>query len=198
MHGPAKFVQILWGPDLLRAVLPEVGSLESRLDFLFPFEDPLLGQVANSLAEEIDSGVADRLLLESLSTVLAIRIAKRFSGDRLPLPTTATGLSRERLRRVLDYVEAHLGEDLSLVALADIACLSPFHFSRCFKQAMCIGPRRYVLQRQVERAKEMIARTNQPLAAVAQAAGFADQSHLTSIFRRETGLTPGRFRTASA
>ena len=80
---------------------------------------------------------------------------------------------------MLDYVEAHLSEDLSLVALADIACLSPFHFSRCFKQAMCIGPRRYVLQRQVERAKEMIARTNQPLAAVAQAAGCARVHWLT-------------------
>ncbi len=195
VHGSASFVQILWDPALLAALLPELGTITLELNFLFPFEDHLLGQIANSLAEEVGSGVADRLLLESLSTALAIRIAKRFAGQ-LPLASTAKGLSQERLRRVLDFVEAHLNEDLSLTSLADIACLSPFHFSRCFKHGMGIGPRHYVMQRRVERAKQIISRTDQPLAIVAQAAGFADQSHLTSIFRRETGLTPGRFRAA--
>jgi AraC-like DNA-binding protein len=97
-----------------------------------------------------------------------------------------------------DYVEAHLGDDLSLTMLAGIACLSPYHFSRSFKQAAGVGPQRYVIQRRVERAKYLLRQTHQPLALIAQETGFGDQSHLTQMFRREIGVTPGRFRAALA
>jgi AraC family transcriptional regulator len=127
---------------------------------------------------------------------LCIRVAQRFVGH-LPLPTTK-GLSPQCLQRVRDYVEGHLDEDLSLTVLADIACLSPYHFSRSFKQATGVGPQRYVIQRRLERAKTLMRRTSRPLAFIAQEAGFADQSHLTSIFHREMGVTPGRFRAALA
>ncbi|HKM74205.1 MAG TPA: helix-turn-helix transcriptional regulator [Stellaceae bacterium] len=65
---------------------------------------------------------------------------------------------------------------------------------RCFKEAAGVGPQRYVIQRRLERAKTLMRRTHQPLALIAQEAGFADQSHLTSIFRREMDMRPGRFR----
>ena len=159
--------------------------------------DPLLSQIVTTLAEEIEGGFADRILIESLGTALCIRIAQRFVGH-LPLPTSNKGLSPERLRRVRDYIEAHLDDDLSLTVLADIACLSPYHFSRSFKEAAGVGPQRYVIRRRLERAKTLLRRTHEPLARIAQEAGFADQSHLNSIFRREMGVTPGRFRAALA
>jgi AraC family transcriptional regulator len=87
---------------------------------------------------------------------------------------------------------------LTLTDLAGVACLSPYHFSRSFKLAVGVGPQRYVRQRRLDRAKTLLRRTNQPLAWIAQEAGFADQSHLSSIFRREMGVTPGRFRAALA
>jgi AraC family transcriptional regulator len=111
---------------------------------------------------------------------------------------TSQGLSPQRLQRVRDYVEAHLDEGLSLTILADIACLSPYHFSRSFKQATGVGPQRYVIQRRLERAKRLLRQTHQPLALIAQEAGFADQSHLTATFRHEMGVTPGRFRATLA
>ena len=101
------------------------------------------------------------------------------------------------MQRVRDFVEAHLDDDLSLTVLADIACLSPYHFSRSFKQAVGVGQQRYVMQRRLERAKRLLRRTHEPFAQVAQEAGFADQSHLSQIFRRELGVTPGRFRAAA-
>jgi AraC family transcriptional regulator len=192
----ARFVQVVWDTDLYSALLPELGAAASRFKFLYPLQDPLLSQIVRSLAQEIEGGFADSILIESLGTALCIRIAQRFVGH-LPLPTRH-GLSPERLQRVRDYVEAHLDEDLSLTILADIACLSPYHFSRSFKEAAGVGPQRYVIQRRLERAKRLLRQTHQPLALIAQEAGFADQSHLTSIFRREMGVTPGRFRAALA
>ena len=194
VQPPARFVQVVWDTDLYSALLPELGERSPRFDFLYPLHDPLLSQIVTTFAQEIDGSFADRILIESLGTALCIRIAQRFVG-RLPLPT-CKGLSAARLRRVRDFIEAHLDQSLSLTVLADIACLSPYHFSRSFKEAAGVGPQRYVIQRRLERAKSLLRQTHQPLARIAQEAGFADQSHLTSIFRREIGMTPGRFRAA--
>ena len=193
----AKFVKVVWDTDLCSALLPELGAAASRFEHLYGLQDLLLSQIVTTLVQEIEGGFADRILIESLATALCIRIAQRFVRH-LPLPTSNKGLSPERLRRVRDYIEAHLEENLSLTVLADIACLSPYHFSRSFKDSAGVGPQRYVIQRRLERAKTLLRRTHRPLAIIALEAGFADQSHLNSIFRREMGVTPGRFRAALA
>jgi AraC family transcriptional regulator len=87
---------------------------------------------------EIEGGFADRILVESLGTALCIRLARRFVG-RPALPASNKGLSPERLRRVRDYVEAHLDEDLSLTVLADIACLSPYHLAALSRRRPGLG-----------------------------------------------------------
>lgn len=198
-HGPGLVIQVLQDPLLYRGLIPECGgSGEARP--IVNFVDPLVTQIARSLAAETGSGPADRLLVDGygLSMALSVRMARRFAAVPRTPEAEARGLSRERLRRVLDHIEAHLGDDLSLAELASVACLSPFHFSRCFKRSLGVGLRRYVARRRVERAHDMIRRTNQPLAAIAQALGFADQSHFTHAFRLETGATPASFRAAAA
>jgi AraC family transcriptional regulator len=196
VHAEARFVQVLWDPELCSTLLPELGAVASGFEAVCPFEDPLLSQIAITLTQQSEGGFAERILTESLGTALSIRMAQRFVGH-LPLPTSK-GLSPERLQRVRDYIEAHLDEDLSLTILADVACLSPYHFSRSFKQTTGVGLHHYVMQRRLERAKTLMRRTNQPLALIALEAGFADQSHLNSAFRREVGVTPGQFRAALA
>jgi len=196
LQSAARHVQVIWDPDLYSTLLPELGAATTGFEFLCPLQDPLLSQIVTSLAQEIEGGSADRILVESLGTAMCIRIARRFVGN-LPLPASG-GLSPERLQRVRDYVEAHLDHDLSLTVLAGVACLSPYHFSRSFKRATGVGPQRYVIQRRVERAKYLLRQTHQPLALIAQEAGFTDQSHLTAMFRSEMGVTPGRFRAALA
>jgi AraC family transcriptional regulator len=196
VQSAVRPVQVVWDTDLYSTLLPEVGAAASRFELHVSLQDLLLSQLVTTLADETEGGFGYGILVESPGTALCIRLAQHFVGH-LPLPTSK-GLSPERLRRVREFIEAHLDEDLSLTVLADIACLSPYHFSRSFKEAAGVGPQRYVIQRRLERAKTLIRRTNRSLALIVQEAGFADQNHLTSIFRREMGVTPGRFRAALA
>jgi AraC family transcriptional regulator len=195
VQSAASHAQVVWDADLYSTVLPELGAAAPRFEFHVSLQDLLLSQIVTTMAEDTEGGVADRVLVESLGTALFVRLARHFVG-KLPLPTSG-GLSPQRLERVRDYLEAHL-DDVSLTMLADVACLSPYHFSRSFKQATGIGPHHYIIQRRIERAKRLLRQTRLPLALVAQETGFADQSHLTQMFRREVGVTPGRFRTELA
>ena len=112
------------------------------------------------------------------------------------LPRARGALDGRRLRRVTEFIDAHLGEDLSIEALARQACLSPCHFARAFKSATGEPPHRYVIERRIERAKTLVAGSGCPLAAVADACGFSSQAHLTRWFKRIVGTTPGAYRGA--
>jgi AraC-like DNA-binding protein len=199
VEAPVRNIQILQSPDIYEHLVSDMVrggaiGLEPRSGL----HDPLVSQIALTIANEMEGGFLDRILADALNTALAVQITRHFIDPSAITLTPSNGLSRERLKRVQDYVEAHLDDRLTLTEIAGVACLSPYHFSRSFKQAVGVGPQRYVLQRRFERAKTLIRRTDQPLALIAQEAGFTDQSHLTSIFRREIGVTPGQFRAALA
>jgi AraC family transcriptional regulator len=194
-----RFIQILQSRETYENLASElVRGGTAHFEPQDAFHDPLISQIAATMVDEIDGGFVDGILADALNTALAVQVARCFVDRSAIVFEPSNGLSCERLRRVWDYVEAHLGDHLTLNDLAGVACLSPYHFRRSFKQAVGVGPPRYVIQRRLERAKTLMRRTSEPLAEIAQEVGFADQSHLTSIFRRETGLTPGRYRAALA
>jgi AraC-like DNA-binding protein len=113
----------------------------------------------------------------------------------LPRTTQAYGgLSPGAMRRVREYVEVHLGENIDLLMLAGVAGLSVHHFARQFKQSAGVTPHVYLTQKRVERAQEMLVQTDLPLAEIAFAVGFFDQGHLARHFRHMLGTTPREFR----
>jgi AraC family transcriptional regulator len=95
---------------------------------------------------------------------------------------------------VLDYIESNLGGQLTLTELAGIADLSLHHFARMFKRTIGVAPYRYVLERRVERAKEMLRTARGSLVDISLAVGFDSQSHFTSAFGRMVGATPTEFQ----
>ena len=98
------------------------------------------------------------------------------------------------MRRVCDYIDAHLSDNIELAELSQIAGLSIFHFARQFKHSEGTTPHHYLVSRRIARAKELLAGTNLSVSEVAFAAGFVDQSHLTRHYRQILGITPGQFR----
>ena len=111
-----------------------------------------------------------------------------------PAPQAHGGLSPGAMRRVREYVEVHLGENIDLSMLAGVAGLSVHHFARQFKQSAGVTPHVYLTQKRVERAQEMLVQTDLPLAEIAFAVGFFDQGHLARHFRHRLGTTPREFR----
>jgi AraC family transcriptional regulator len=188
------WTQVVQEPEPWRLLAAEARLESGALEPLIAFEDPIIAEIVRTLLREADAGPADRLLVDALNAAIALRLLGRFAK----LPTAnlepMRGLSRERLRRVCDYIEANLGDELSLPLLADVACLSRFHFSRLFKRAFGVGVHRYVMQRRLERAKQLIAHGKMTLTEVAYAVGFKSQASFTHLFRQQIGLTPGRFR----
>ncbi|HYG66938.1 MAG TPA: AraC family transcriptional regulator, partial [Anaeromyxobacteraceae bacterium] len=103
---------------------------------------------------------------------------------------SANGLSTPQLRRVTEYIEAHLDRNLSLARLAVVAGLSATTLKTSFRRATGVTVHAYVVRRRVERAQALLARGDRSVGEVALEAGFAHQSHLARWMRRLHGVTP--------
>ena len=106
------------------------------------------------------------------------------------------GLPPGILRSLDQYIRNNLERNLPVEALAAVAGLSPTHFARAFKNSVGVAPHHYLTQQRLEKAAQLLAESDRSLAEIAQAVGFADQSHLTRCFTRLTGTTPSAYRHA--
>jgi AraC family transcriptional regulator len=142
---------------------------------------------------ETDRKVALRCLSEA-STLIGAVVENSGAGAAGSYNIRAGGLANWQTSRILAYIDANLASKLETRELASVVALSRSHFSRAFKQSVGLSPMEYVGVRRVERAKVMIGSTQERLAEVAIACGFADQAHLSRRFRDLTGVSPGQWR----
>jgi len=170
---------------------------ESSIRYSCGVQDELINQIGLSVLSEMTSPTAaGRMLVETSSLLLAARLAYAHAETeliRLPI-LTPHRLDDRRLRRVLAYVEEHLAEDITVADLANVACLSIFHFTRAFAAATGVPPHRYVSRRRLESAMAEIAAGRLPLAQIALNARFSSQASFTRAFRHATGMTPAEYR----
>ncbi len=100
---------------------------------------------------------------------------------------------KESITRVCDYIEKHCGENISLAKLANVACLSPFHFQRAFKKETGITPHEYLNDFRISLAKKLLL-SSDDVADIALQTGFFDQSHFSRVFRKAVGIPPKKYR----
>jgi AraC-like DNA-binding protein len=131
---------------------------------------------------------------EVIAPVLAA-LLRQAEGQARALPAPeAPRLAKWRLKRVTDHIDAHLGEALSLPALAQAAGLSRSYFAAQFKLATGLKPHDYVLARKMERAKELLKDPAVAIVDIALGLGFQTQAHFTTVFKRYVGQPPRRWR----
>jgi len=158
-------------------------------------EDPVIARLGILGRRELsESGAGGRLYFEGLATMLTVHLLRTYGSSTLSLPPHRGGLAPLQKRRVLDYIDEHLSDELGLVELSGIAGLSPHHFGEALKASVGKPPHRFVMERRVEHVMELLRNEELAIAEIAHAAGFSSQSRLTENFRRVTGLTPGQFR----
>jgi AraC family transcriptional regulator len=106
------------------------------------------------------------------------------------------GLPGFKLRRAKEFINEHLEEDLTLQQVAKAVGFSQFHFARAFRRSTGLTPQQYLVQQRINRAKELLIKGDLPLVEVSFQAGFKNQSHFTTVFRKFTAFTPKAFREA--
>lgn len=168
----------------------------TAVDYRAGFKDPPIGHIADQIAGELrfETSCGD-LLAEILADELAVRLLSHHSSAALDVAseTRPGGLDPRRLKRVLDYIEANLREQISIEELASVANLSRFHFSRKFKAALGQSPSGYLSRLRLEHAKVMLTQ-GASISDIAFDCCFSSESNFVRSFRRATGLTPGRYR----
>lgn len=143
-------------------------------------------------SEEHDGYPGGRIFADSLASALASRLLalQTRAGAGGSGPTRA--LPPWQLRRVIEYVEAHLDEDLTLAELAGVAGYSLSHFKALFTRAVGMPVHRFVLERRVERARTLLVEGRRGMTEIALEAGFSHSSHMARCMRRVLGLSPAQ------
>lgn len=144
--------------------------------------------IAGLLADAREAVTFDRSAARSL-LARAIEIL-----DSVPDAPRSGGLARWQMRRLEAFVEANISSSITLEMMAACVRLSPSHFGRAFKATAGETPYGFVLRRRVERARKLMLESSRPLAEIALDCGLADQSHLSRIFRRYSGISPNAWR----
>jgi AraC family transcriptional regulator len=159
--------------------------------------DPVLGSLARSLVDvDAAGGTLGPAFVDGVGMALAARLVAVSLLREQPTEKTPSPLAKWRLKKVVEYVEEHLGEPIYLHDLSTVAGLSRMHFACQFRAATGLAPNAYILKRRVEAAQNLLLDREKSIASVATIVGFSSQAHLSSVFKKVVGVSPAQWRAA--
>jgi AraC family transcriptional regulator len=182
-------------PSLMHSTADAMSINADRIEIVpqLHVKDPRIEHIGWAVKAELEASEPQgRLYAEGLALALASHLLRRYAPAGRA--RNGNGLSRKRLSRVVEYVRANIGNDLSLAELAKVAGVSCSHFKTLFKEAIGMPVHQYVIRMRVEYAAALLRGGDPALADVALQAGFSSQSHLARNMRRFIGVTPGDLR----
>lgn len=157
--------------------------------------DLVVHQLGQTLLTSLDhSQQTSRLFLDHVLHALKCHLVWSYGGVGLSAPRFRGGLSSRQIRTATELLEANLEGSISLQQVAEACELSVSHFARAFKTTFRRPPYRWLIERRVDRARDLMTNTRLSLADIAIQCGFADQSAFNRSFKRIHGATPGIWR----
>ena len=174
---------ILPGDPARHEILPRFGDSDRLIEGL------MLG-VRDALHDDAPSATP---YVDYLGRAIAARLVRGHSSAS-PTGTTRVRLGCSQLNKAIDYMQANLEESIDLVAIASATGLSPSHFARRFRTTMGMAPHQYLMRLRIERARRLLSDTDSSVVEIAVACGFANQEHLTRLFKRRHGVAPAAYR----
>lgn len=193
----SESIEMWLDPGLLGELSLSAGG-PPRVTFDY-HEEPADSVVVNVAAMVRQAMILGRHAVNGLGSVpllLARHVLERYQGLRLPRSGRIRKLDRAVLARVTEHIDANLQRPLSLLDLAGIAQLSPFHFAKTFKATTGSGPHAYLASRRMERALVLLQQTRLPVSQIARQVGFESLTHFRVSFRRAWGEPTAAYRRA--
>jgi AraC family transcriptional regulator len=141
---------------------------------------------------------SQKAYVEALGIALAHELTRLNEAGSALASETRGGLPGWQQKKVAQYIEEHLANEISLLSLAQLVQLSPFHFSRAFKQSFGMPPHRYLTWQRIERAKALLGGRKLSVTEIGLDVGFSETSSFTAAFRKLTGETPTAYRRSLA
>jgi AraC family transcriptional regulator len=159
-------------------------------------EDQILQNLMSAMAADLIAGCpTGRIFGESLATAIGAYVAGKYSIAAARFTEYRHGLSKQRLRNAIDYIQSNLDTNLGVAEIARVAFMSPYYFGKLFKRSTGQTLHQYVLEQRIRKAQILLTKTDLALIHIASAIGMANQSHFTSVFKSRLGITPRLYRT---
>jgi AraC family transcriptional regulator len=174
--------------DLVRDGLPA-----ERVEFVTQrsASDATIVRYTEAFRCELESDSPNgRLYADTLTVGFTLHLLSTYAVAKPKIPLPRGKLTAVQLRAVVDFIQSHVADDVSLAVLADQANASPFHFARQFRATVGMPPHQYVLRQRVQKSLRLINARQLPLAQIAVESGFHDQPHFIRAFRKILGMTP--------
>jgi AraC family transcriptional regulator len=161
--------------------------------------DPAMERLGQALAvaHSQDPGLG-RIFSDSVGLAIVSRVVSAHFNRIAADTRTPAKLPAWRLRRVVDYIDAHLADPIGLIDIAESAGLTRMHFAAQFRRATGLRPHEYLLRRRIEHAQELLRLDSGNVLDVALNCGFRSQAHFTTVFKRFVGDTPYCWRVKAA
>jgi AraC family transcriptional regulator len=193
--GPVNVVQLYLPDSTLERVASEAETAPAVLLERTGHPDPILSRLLVSASDAIvGSAALDALFRHQLNGLVATRLLAAHTGSPAIIQPTLGGLAPGALRRAIERLRSEDEADVSLAALASDAGLSRFHFCRAFKESTGLSPHAWLRQHRLEQAMQMLRDTDDSIALIAAALGYASQTAFAAAFRKLTGETPSDWR----
>jgi len=180
---------------LTHCVYESVNPDKVEIELALQKPDPLIWQICHNLRRILETDASNsQFYADSMATALAAHFLRYYSIRKNTFKEYGDGLPTYQLRKVTEYMNENLGENISLADLANLLNMSQFYFCRLFKQSTGITPHAYLVKQRIERSKLLLKQKNLTIDEIASHCGFANPSHFAKCFRRETSLSPKQFR----
>jgi AraC family transcriptional regulator len=193
--SPMKMRMLELSDHDLRAVAEDAGMDKIEIEGTSHLEDKRVAALVSAAEAEQAAGfLSGPLYMNAIGQALAAAVAQIRGALRRPLRTYRGGLSPAQLRRVVEYIQEQIDQDINATQLAETAGLSSAYFSQMFRRSTGYAPHQYVLRARIEKAKQMLRSTETRVIDIALSCGFETPQHFARVFKKFCNGTPTRYR----
>jgi AraC family transcriptional regulator len=192
----ASFTLLSIEPKFLARIAHEfVNPDQMEILPYFSQPDPVIYEIVSMLKSKLEfDQEVDQMYVDSVATFLANHLIEHYSSRKYHIKEDTDSLSHNDLRQVIDYINAHLDQNLGLADLANLVGISYYHFARLFKKSTGLSPGRYLIECQLEKATHLLVSTNISIGEIAKRTGFSSHTHFGYTFRKHLSVTPNQYR----